>query len=280
MTMKHKTMSHRGFAVMLGALGLIAVACSDDDDDGGDNTAGKGGSSAGKGGSSAGKGGSSAGKGGNGGSSAGTAGTAGTAGSGQGGDIGIAGEGQGGDVGMAGEGQGGEPQGGQGQGGEAVGGSGDGGAGGAPEIIADTLDNGDFSGYDTGWTETGDADGAKVAWRSGTENPELQQWRATAYQVSTWQTVSPLPNGTYTFSMDVMRGTGLTLHYLFARGCKAGQPNEEVTKDTTAATADAYTTITLANIEVTSGSCQVGVHVAAEAGGWANLDNAVFTKVD
>lgn len=274
MTMKLKTKSYRGFAVMLGALSLIAVACSDDDDDGGDDTAGKGGSSAGKGGSSAGKGGGgSAGKGGsNGGTAGSTAGGAGNAGEGVGGE-GVGGD----DDGVGGEG-GGSGEGGGGVGGEATGGTGEGGAGGAPEIVWDTLDNGDISGYMDGWSETGDVDGSDNKWPNGGNEPEIVQWRATAYKVATWQTVSPLQDGTYTLSADVMRAATLNEHYIFAKGCKLGEPDAQVKQDTTAANSSGYTTVTLANIEVTSGSCTVGVYIDAPADGWANVDNFVFVK--
>jgi hypothetical protein len=278
----HKTMSYRGFAAVLGALSLIAVACSDDDDkiDGGN--AGTGGSSAGSAGSGAGSGGKNTS--GSGGSSAGTGNTAGN---GSGGNAGMAGEGgDGGAVqggaghagdGQGGESQGGESQGGDGQGGQAQGGDGEGGSGGEAPIVADTLDNGTFSAYDAGWSESGDGAAGVTKWIHD-EEPGLNHYSANAFTVATFQTVSPLPNGTYRLTAEVQKANSLNEQYLFAKGCKAGEPDTQVTAPTTAAGEAGYTLISLAGIEVSSGSCTVGIYTDGPAGGWSNIDNIVFAQ--
>jgi hypothetical protein len=278
MTMKHKTVSYRSFAVMLGALSLIAVACSDDDDDVGENEAGKGGSTAGKGGSTAGKGGSTAGKGGTGGGGKGgtggsSAGTAGTAGEGSGGEIS-----EGGMPGVGGTGDGGTTgEGGENVGGEAMGGTGDGGAGGEAPIVPDTLDNGNFAAYDAGWSESGDVAAGTTKWIYG-EEPGLNHYAATAFKVRTYQTVTPLPAGTYKLTAEVQKANAIIEQYLFAKGCKAGEPDTEVTAPTTAAGETGLTPITLAGIEVSSGSCTVGIYTDGPDGGWSNIDNITFVK--
>jgi hypothetical protein len=272
MTMMHKTKSYRRLAVMLGALSAIAVACNDDGDEVGGNTAGTAGTGGkGDGGSSASKGGDSAGKGGSDGG-AGSSGSAGKAGEGAGGE-GIGGSGEG----KAGEGFGGSGEGGEGIGGEATGGTGEGGAGGAPEIVADTLDNGTFAGYDTGWSESGDVAAASAKWIHD-EEPGLNHYSATAFKVATFQTVSPLPGGTYKLTAEVQKANALNEQYLFAKGCQVGAPEVQVTQPTTAAGEGGYTVITLAGIVVTSGSCTVGIYTDGPAGGWSNIDNIVFVK--
>lgn len=274
---------HR-FAFALGALGLIAVACSDNDSTDLDNHAGSAGTTAGSsnaGNSNGGKGGKSNGGGSNAGannagasnggagaSNGGTSngGTAGSSAAGMSPQIG----GEGGDNALGGQGNAGESVGGAAGGDEA-------GAAGAPAIVADVLDNGTFE-YEDGtghWKDEGDASASNFKWIIGSE-PGLNHWAATAYIVATVQTVSPLPHGTYSFSMDVERDPNLNDQYLFARGCKAGEPDGLQKQSTAAASSAALTTITLSNIEVSSGSCTVGIYTDAPAGGWANMDNAVF----
>lgn len=278
---KHMTTGYQGFALLLGALGLVAVACSDDDDDSPDNSAGKGGSTAGKSsGGSSGKGGSStAGK-----DSGGDA-SGGKSGSGTGGTS-MAGEGQGGEPASSGSGQGGEPAGGapggggDGAGGDAMGGAG--GEGGAAEIVADTLDDGNFSKYGTDWKEEGDVDAATTKWISDNQDG-LNHWALGAYSVSTWQTVSPLPNGTYKFSMEVEHGT-MADQYLFAKGCTTGADDDIIKESTMSAGSSGLTKFEL-TVTVATGSCTVGIHSEGPAtpedgnDGWANMDNAAFVAV-
>jgi hypothetical protein len=280
MTNSIKTTTYHRFALLLGALGLVAVACSDDDGVTPIGGAGTGGSSGGKGNAGS----SSGGKNSAGTSNAGTnnGGTS-NAGTNNGGTS-NAGTNNGGEAGSsAGAGMAGESMGGSdglgGQGGESLGGAaGDaqGGAGGAPEITPDVLDDANFAAYGAGWSEEGNVDASSFKWIYG-EEPGLNHWAATAYKVATLQKLDPLPNGTYSFSMDVQRAANLNDQYLFARGCKAGEPNGEVTQSTAAAGSGALSKITLANIEVTSGSCTVGIYTDAPADGWANIDNAVFS---
>jgi hypothetical protein len=293
MTIVNKTTTYQGFALLLGAVSLIAVACGDDDaGEPGDNAGAAGdggGSSAGKpSGGSAGKAGNSAGGNVNGGTSGGGNGGNAAAGSGVGGE-GVGGEGVGGE-GVGGEGVGGEGVGGEGVGGEAqggaggavTGGGGEGGAGGAPEIVADTLDNGTFGTNATsleGWENSGDTAAAFAKWHwieNVYDSAGLAHWREAAYKVTTSQLVSPLPNGTYSFSMVVQRPATLNEQYLFARGCTAGSPDAQVTKPTVDATADGFTKITLTGIQVTSGSCTFGIYTDAPDDGWANMDSAVL----
>jgi hypothetical protein len=198
------------------------------------------------------------------------AGNTGEGGAVQGG-AGHAGESQGG------EGQGGSGDGGAGEGGDGQGGSGEGGAGGEAPILADTLDNGTFSAYDAGWSESGDVAASTTKWIYG-EEPGLNHYSASAFTVATFQTVSPLPNGTYKLTAEVQKASSLNEQYLFAKGCKAGEPETQVTAPTTAAGEADYTVITLAGIEVSSGSCTVGIYTDGPAGGWSNIDNIVFAE--
>lgn len=285
---------------------LVTAACSDDEDAPVDGRAGQSGSNgvAGKsnnGGNSA-SGSSSggvaaAGKS-NGGQSAvagtggsttdgGTAGSAGTAGSSSGGGAGgIGGEGNGGES-PGGQGGASEPGGG-GEGGASIGTAGAGGE--APVFVADVLDNPGFetgtanSSTFPGWTNEGSANAAFIAYSDPhTGFGRLGHWtmwvdaQSPAYTARTYQTLDPIANGTYSFSIWVDRGWFDT-QYLFAKGFNAADPDQEVTKVTTEAEAPSgYVKVTLSGIVVTSGHCTVGVYSAAPAGTYTNFDDAEFT---
>jgi hypothetical protein len=282
---------------------LIAVACSDDEDAiggaagssgkaGGSSTAGKpnGGSST-AGSSTAGS--SNGGTPGTGGTSAGSAGTSagtGTAGTqnvaGDGGDS--AGAAGGGGVGEGGAGEGGEPGMPQaGEGGAAGGGGapGAGGEGGEP-FVPDVLDNPGFEvgtphAEIPGWTNEGTANAAYIEYATPHSGfGKLGHWtqwvdqNSPPYTARTYQTVSPIANGTYSFSLWVKRDW-FDVQYLFATGFNAADMNAEVSEETDdAEAAGDYVKITLSGIEVTSGACTVGIYSAAPAGTFANFDDA------
>jgi hypothetical protein len=269
--------------LVLASAAFVSVACSDDDDDLYGGTAGTSGSSstAGK----AGDGGSagSAGK-----SNGGSAGTT-TAGTTNGGSAGTTSGGMAGTESMGGDTTGGVPP--DGQGGEpTVGGAG--GEGGAPVVEMDTLKNPSFEASlapggnppDSGtkvfpeWDNTATPDGASyIQWDGASSGSvRLAQWNAGAYTARTSQTISPIANGTYSFSIKVNRDAldKLNDSYLYAVGYDINAPEEDVTEPTDAAVGNTYVKITLANIVVSSGSLTVGVYTDAVAGGWINFDDA------
>lgn len=280
---------------------LITAACSDDDDAVFDGNAGQSGSTGVAGKSNGGNSGSSSagstagGKAGGGDTStagkAGAAGSAGTAGSSTSG-----GEGGGAGVGNGGQGNGGQGNGGEGGASEA-GGGGDGGAslggaGGAggegPGFVADVLDN---PGFETGtahgetmpgWTNEGTVGAAYIEYSgSHTGFGKLGHWTAwvdgQSYSARTYQTVDPIANGTYSFSIWVDR-EWFDTQYLFAKGFNAADLEQEVTKVTTEAETPAgYVKVTLSGIVVTSGKCTVGVYSSAPTGTYTNFDDAEFT---
>lgn len=224
-------------------------------------------------------GGSSGGGNSSGGASAGTGGNNSGGKSGSGGSSGFGGgNSPGGQAGLSGEG-------GAAAGSAGMDTTGEGGSAGAETIVPDTLFNASFedAGSDwnviNGWESSGDADADKVGWTSTTadDGNSLKLWKATAYQVTESQTLDPLPDGTYSFSVKVSRAPDLVSQYLFAKGCDASHPDGQVTQNTDAATGSAYTKITLSGIVVTSGKCTVGIYTDALAGGWADINDAEFT---
>jgi hypothetical protein len=293
--------------LVLASAALVSVACGDDDDNTPPGAAGSAGTSAGSAGKS---GGGSAGTGAGGSTNGGsTNGGSTNGGSTNGGSAGTSAGGTGDTDSEGGEaGAGGVPpeDGSGGQGGEPVvgGAGGAGGEGGAPVVELATLKNLSFeepipgTNYapSTGttlfpaWTNTATPSGASfIQWKSDppqadqvkSGNVRLSLWNAAAYVATLEQTVSPIANGTYAFSIWVARDdlADLNESYLYAVGHDASSPTTKLKKDTEAAVGAPFVKVTLSPIEVTSQSVTVGVYTDAKAGSWLNLDDASFERL-
>lgn len=276
--------------VVLCGAALVSVACGDDDD--GDSPGTAGSTSAGTKST---------------GGSAGSKSTGGSAGTGTGGTT-SAGTNNGGSGGSSGSSVGGEPNGGvpsdggtDGEGGtpsEAgadAGGApagGAGGEGGAPVVVLDTLKNASFETWNADktivaeWINASTPAGASYAeWGAPAKNKageyRLAHWSAAAYTARIEQVVSPIANGTYSFSIWVNRAalTELNESYIYAKGFDAEDAEADVQLDTDAGVGDTYVEIKLDNIEVTSGEITVGVFTDAKAEGWINFDAASLERL-
>ncbi|QIX61612.1 T9SS type A sorting domain-containing protein [Hymenobacter sp. BT18] len=95
----------------------------------------------------------------------------------------------------------------------------------------------------------------------------LTHWLGTAYQASTYQLKTGLPNGTYTLRAWVLNGGSQKACQLYAKNY--GGPEKNLALPVTSA----WTQIQLPNIEVTNGQCEVGLWSDANAGNWCSLDN-------
>ena len=288
------------YAVLgLFSVALVSVACSDDDDAVDNGGAGKGGGgtsstsagTAGKG-STAGSNSSGSATGGNANGGSGTAGKTsmgGNAGTGTAGNGTAGTEIAGGAGGVpATGGAGGEPD--MPMGGEAGAGngaSGAGGEGGAAPFVPDVLDNPGFEvgtahTVPTGWTNEGTDGAAYVEYQNARSGfGKLSHYKdyvqGVNYTARTYQTVAPIANGMYSFSIWVDRNYFPNQH-LFARGFNAADANAEMTQSTEPAnTESGYFKITLMHIPVTSGSVTVGVDSSVETGTYANFDDAELT---
>lgn len=176
-----------------------------------------------------------------------------------------------------------------GMGGEAMGGLGGmgGDAGTDPENY---LENPGFEEGSTdklapipGWEEEGDLVASYLeANEARTGVKKLGHWMewendGDKFEVSTYQTVTSIPNGTYTFSVWVHRSEGFEAQYLFARDY--GDGANEMTQDTIDNFSEAeYVKVELSGIEVTNNQVTVGIYSSADAGVWANFDDAALVQ--
>ena len=136
-----------------------------------------------------------------------------------------------------------------------------------------------------GWSKDGatqaDLDASFLEYQNAhTGFGRLTNWATTAYTVTTYQQVTSIPNGTYMLSVWMLRGTGFNSQYLFASGYSATDSAAKVTVDTSSASSTVYTQIVLDGIQVTNGTCEVGIYSDAPAGGmWANFDDFSLVRV-
>lgn len=176
-----------------------------------------------------------------------------------------------------------------GTGGEEMGGGGLGGlGGGAGAGPVNYLENPGFEEGSTdklaeipGWEEDGDLVASYLETggaRTGAQRlGHWMEWEMDGdwYEVSTFQTVTSIPNGTYTFSVWVMRDEWFDEQYLFARD----YGDAEMTQSTFEDFSDSqYVQVQLSGIEVTNNQVTVGIYSAAPAGVWANFDDASLVR--
>src|ERR1041384_4748075 len=101
-------------------------------------------------------------------------------------------------------------------------------------------------------------------------------WHGTdTYTVDLHQTVTGLEDGTYTFKAYFTRGDGFTDVQMFARDC--GGPDLEP-MPVPLTDASQWLNVELTGIEVTGGSCDVGLSIGANPANWLNADLFTFEK--
>lgn len=122
-----------------------------------------------------------------------------------------------------------------------------------------------------GWTTTsttGDADADYTETGGHGSQFRLTHYKATAYQVRTWQTISNLPNGTYTLRAWVQNGDGQTTCQLYAQAGGAA-----TTQNLTLPTVGTWTQTQIPGIVVANGQCEIGLRSVAAAGNYCSLDD-------
>jgi mannan endo-1,4-beta-mannosidase len=106
--------------------------------------------------------------------------------------------------------------------------------------------------------------------RSGTYN--LAHWSSSAYQVSTYKAFTGLQNGLYTFRAWVKSSGGQNASYMNAKNYGGSELQANIPTTST------YTQISITNINVTNGTCEVSFYSDANGGNWINVDDAEFFK--
>ncbi|MGW7052774.1 glycoside hydrolase family 53 protein [Streptomyces sp. NPDC054887] len=145
----------------------------------------------------------------------------------------------------------------------------------APAHAASTLTNTGFESGVSGWstysaTGQNSASYAEAGGRSG--STRLTHWSSSAYKVETYQYLTGLADGSYTFSAWVRSSGGQNAAYLALRNC--GSPEQRTDLPPTP---NGKWIRLVASVKVTGGQCTVGVNSDARAGNWLNVDDVTFT---
>jgi len=105
---------------------------------------------------------------------------------------------------------------------------------------------------------------------------EFSTWHMTdTFAVSLSQTVTGLEDGTYTFQGYFSRGDGFTSVTLFARNCGGDDP-EPIPVPLT--DPSQWLNVELTGIEVSGGSCEVGLSIESNPNNWLNADDFSLVK--
>ena len=98
-------------------------------------------------------------------------------------------------------------------------------------------------------------------------------WKASPYEVFTYQTITGLENGTYTLKAWVTSSGGQTYNWMEA----SGYGGSKLTKSLPTTTS--WQQLTLSNIQVTNGQCNVGFYSKTAASSqWCTFDDVEFTR--
>jgi hypothetical protein len=96
-------------------------------------------------------------------------------------------------------------------------------------------------------------------------------YRPEAYQIYTYQTIMGLANGTYSLSAWVKSTGGQPVAQLRAQNYGGNSLNTAIP-----ASADTWVKVTIPNVTITNGQCEVGIYSQANAGQWVHFDDVTL----
>jgi Glycosyl hydrolases family 43 len=122
-----------------------------------------------------------------------------------------------------------------------------------------------------GWTTSGTASSNATGGHTG-----RWKWRfsaTSAYQSSIAQTLTGLPDGTYTLAAWIEGSGGQAVAQLFATGFGAAEIDASVSSASAT-----WSHVSIPGIAVTNGTCQIGVKTTASANQSLEVDDVTFVK--
>lgn len=164
-----------------------------------------------------------------------------------------------------------------------VGGAGAGGTDDEPAVANASFEaSNDFEQTVQGWSELGDVGASYVQkGRAHTGNMRLTHWHQEPFEVTTSQLLNAVPRGVYSLRMWVARCDGsVERQYIYATGHSSAAPSERRAVRLQIPSDCSYYEVVLEGINVTSGTCEVGIYTKAGASSWTNIDDVAFTKAD
>jgi arabinogalactan endo-1,4-beta-galactosidase len=124
----------------------------------------------------------------------------------------------------------------------------------------------------TGWATGGsNPDANYTETNSHTGSFRMTHWKSTAYNVSTYQTITGLTNGLYTFQAWVRSPQTMVTNYLFAKDFGGSQVNLNIPIDAN------WKKLQITNINVTNGTCTIGFQTSGNST-YCSFDDVEFFK--
>ena len=125
-----------------------------------------------------------------------------------------------------------------------------------------------------GWTSTGSGYGNTSGSGHVPGRFHYHHYSSSSYTATTHQLVTGLPNGTYTLSVWYKSSGGQTTARIFARNY--GGPERDANINTPQSV---WTQVTISNIAVANGQCDVGLYSVASASQYVDIDDWSLTFV-
>jgi hypothetical protein len=141
-----------------------------------------------------------------------------------------------------------------------------------PSFEADRVAQNDLAGW-TNWTNLTGVIPNYNALGGHTGRWSMMQSHTAAYSASRYQTVSGLPNGSYTLKAWVKSSGGQSIAQLFAKNY--GGSERDVSINSAIAS---WQQVTISNIAVTAGKIDVGIYSVANANNWVMADDFSLIK--
>ena len=101
---------------------------------------------------------------------------------------------------------------------------------------------------------------------------KLTFWQDQSYEASVYQNVSGISQGTYTLSAYVMSGGGIDTNQLYIKNYGGAELTALISKT------EEWTKLTIKNIPITSGVCEIGLYSKASGNAWTNMDWVSLVK--
>jgi arabinogalactan endo-1,4-beta-galactosidase len=131
----------------------------------------------------------------------------------------------------------------------------------------------------TPWTVEGDSDAADISKEVSNLHAGsfgLHYWKGEPFDFTLSQTVTDLPDGTYSLSAWIQGGGGEKTLQLSTSDC-GGEPQSVDIVNTGWLV---WNTPTISNIAVSGGKCTISLKVVSDAGSWGFLDDVSLVKVE
>lgn len=140
-----------------------------------------------------------------------------------------------------------------------------------PTFEADRVSQTALAGWST-WTNVATDPNSNVS-GGHTGRWSIQQTSTSPYSASRHQVVTGLPSGTYTLTAWVKSSGGQNTAQVFVKSYGGSEIDASIKS-----ALSSWTKITIPNINVTNGQCDVGVYSIANANNWVIADDFSLTK--